>query len=96
MTIAPKPGQYIIGKAEDDGHEHIFFVADDYPDDQEALDAYPRDDYPRATTVAVYPLNGNYKHHAHTIIADKQTDETLICLPAGTPEHTHTSIRKVK
>lgn len=96
MTLAPKPGKYLIGDILTDGHTHDFYIGD-HPMDVEFLEeGMPtlRGDFPKATTSVAYL--GHY--HAHSMTADPHLDETLVCGPSNeslTP-HTHTSIKKVK
>lgn len=96
MTLAPKPGKYIIGNAVTDGHTHIIYVGD-HPLDVETPDkdhSLCRGDFPQASTTSFY--NGYW--HAHSVTADPNVDETLICGPSNESRHphTHNMIRKVE
>lgn len=96
MTIAPKPGKYVVGDAQTDGHTHILHIGEhpldmENPPDNESLN---RGDFPKATTSSFF--NGYW--HAHSVHASTTEDETLICESSNESRHphTHTSIKKVE
>lgn len=96
MTLAPKPGKYIVGDAVTDGHTHILHIGE-HPMDMEVQQDEARlvgNDFPIATTSSFY--NGHW--HAHSMTADPNVDETLIC-DSGNESlipHIHTTITKVE
>jgi hypothetical protein len=97
MTLAPKPGKYIVGDAEVDGHTHIVIVGP-HPMDSEPHDesiSPLRGDFPRATTTDA--VVGTVGKHAHTIDAHPTQDDKMICGYANDSAypHVHTVFKKV-
>lgn len=100
MTLAPKPGKYIIGDVnqagEFVGHTHELVIGE-HPMDVDPVDESMSQlggEFPRGTSSTYF----NGYHHAHSVDADPNVDETLIVGPSNesrTP-HTHTAIRKVE
>ena len=96
MTLAPEPGEYIVGDLQADGHTHILHIGE-HPLDEEFPEegmSTLRGDFPKATSSAFY--HGFY--HAHSMTADPNQDKTLICGESNESEtpHIHTIIKKVK
>ena len=94
MTLAPKPGKYIVGDAVTDGHTHILHIGE-HPMDMEVQQDEGRlvgNDFPIATTSSFY--NGYW--HAHSMYASTTVDETLVCGQSNESRHNHIHIKITK